>query len=279
MEEFQLPVSVSEELFLPTMKPRVEFYEDSVIYLILHFPAFRHTHAGEQNQEVDFVIGKNFLITTRYDTIDPLHKFSKIFEVNNILDKSAIGDNVGELFFHMIRKLYKSLEHELGYMHDALRDIESKIFSGKEREMVVELSRISRALINFKHAVSLHNEVLESFEIAARRFFGEAYSYHIHSILGEYYRIDNGITINMDTLHELRETNNSMLSTKQNEIMKNLTIMAFVTIPLSLIAALFDMGATATPIVGHPFDFWILLSIMAGLALLFVGYFYYKKWL
>lgn len=279
LEEFQLPAQVAEELLLPTVKPRVEFYKDKLIYLILHFPAFRHTHGGEQNQEVDFVIGHDFLITTRYDTIDPLHKFSKVFEVGSILDRSDMGEHAGHLFFYMVRKLYKSLEHELEYIQDALRDIEEDIFGGREREMVIELSRSSRELLAFKQAVRMHQEVLRSFEVAAHRFFGDDFGYQLQNIIGEYHRIQDGIATNMDTLMELRETNNSLLSTKQNEIMRVLTIMTFITAPLSLIAATFGMNTTLVPLGDSPYDFWVILGIMASAGVMLFSYFIYKKWL
>jgi magnesium transporter len=278
MAEFHLPPEVAEETLRPTLKPRVEFYPGHLIYLILHFPAFKHTHGTAQNQEVDFIVGKNFLITTRYDTIDPLHKFSKVFEVNSILDKSDIGEHAGQLFYYMVRKLYRSLEHELEYIRDALRDIEQRIFEGKERAMVSELSRVSRDLINFKQALAAHREVLESFDVAARTFFGDEYLYELKTILGEYYRVEHNITLNLDTLAELRETNNSLLSTKQNEIMKLLTMMTFMTAPLSLIAALYSMNTKVLPIAGQEGDFWIILSLMALVVLCLSLFFIRKHW-
>ena len=97
-EQIQLDPLIAEELLLPSTRPRIEFY-GHYIYMILHFPALQHSHRKSHEQEVDFVIGKNFLITTHYDTIDPLHKFSKVFEVNSVLDKSNLGDHAGYLFF------------------------------------------------------------------------------------------------------------------------------------------------------------------------------------
>lgn len=279
MEEFRLPPSVAEDLMMPTLKPRVEFHDNNLIYLILHFPAFRHTHGISENQEVDFVIGKNFLITTRYDMVDPLHKFSKVFEVNSLLSNERMGEHAGMVFVQMVRKLYRSLEHELEYIADSLRETEQHIFQGRERAMVIELSRISRELINFRQAVSLHKEVLKSFEVAAHRFFGDDFTYHVRTIMGEYYRIENGVLLNIDTLGELRDTNNSLLSTKQNETMKILTIMTFITAPLALFANLFSMNTLMTPLIGHPFDFWIIVGIMAVAVLAFCAYFLYKKWI
>ena len=153
MTEFAINPLAADELLTPTLKPKVDQY-DNFIYLILHFPAFKHSHAGGQNQEVDFLIGKDFLVTTRYDTIDPIHKFSKVFEVNSILDRSDMGSHAGYLFFYMVKKLYKSISHELSAVEDALEDVEENIFSDREREMVVEISRLSRQLLNFQTVAS-----------------------------------------------------------------------------------------------------------------------------
>ena len=279
IKDYSIQLDVAEELLLPTIKPKIEFYENELIYLILHFPAFRHSHNSQKNQEVDFIIGKDFLITTRYDTIDPIHKFSKVFEANSILSKSYLGSHAGFLFFYMIRKLYRSLEHELEYIHDSLIEAEKGIFDGREKEMVVELSSISRDLLDFRQGTRMHKEILESLEVAGKKFFGEEFSKQLKAIVVEYHKIKSEISFNLDLLTELRETNNSLVSTKQNEVMKILTIMAFITFPLSLFASVFGMNTDYLPIVGKPNDFWIIVGSMAVATILFFSFFKYKKWL
>jgi magnesium transporter len=278
MNEYSIHPTVAEELLMPTMKPRVDLH-DNFIYLILHFPAFKHTHNHKQNQEIDFIVGKDFIVTTRYDTIDPLHKFSKIFETNSILDKSDIGTHAGFVFFFMIKKLYKSLEHELEYIEDSLEKIEEDIFKGQEKEMVVALSMVSRDLLNFKQAMRSHKEVLDSFDEVGIEFFGKSFSHHVKSIISEYYRINNMIGTHNDSLYELRQTNDSLLSTKQNEVMKTLTIMALITFPLSLIASIFGMNTKVLPIVGQANDFWIVMGMMLLLTSVMFIYFKFKRML
>jgi len=179
----------------------------------------------------------------------------------------------------MIKKLYKSLEHELEYIDDALETVEEDIFKGHEKEMVVALSVVSRDLLNFKQAMRSHKEVLDSFEEAGIKFFGQDFSHHIKSIVSEYYRVNSMIGMHNDSLYELRQTNDSLLSTKQNEVMKTLTIMALVTFPLSLIASIFGMNTKTLPIVGSHNDFWIIMGIMLTLALIMFIYFKIRRML
>ncbi len=279
MEEFSLSRDIAHELISPTIKSRVELYKQ-YIYVILHFPAFKHSHTdSEVRQEIDFVIGKNFLITTRYDTIDSVDKFAKVVEVNTILDK-GFGENItGEIFFGIVNEIYMSLFNELEYIDNWLSKIEKNIFEGKEKEMVRALSEVSRELLNFRKITVFHREILDSLDSFGHRMFGEYFSHHIKSVINEYSKVQNILTNNLEFVAELRETNNSILSTKENEIMKTLTIMAFVTFPLTLIAAIFSIEADSVPIIGSPNDFWYILGIMAFACLLMFAYFKHRHWL
>lgn len=278
MREFELIPSVAQELLLPTVKPRVELHEN-FIYLILHFPALKRAHSGDINQEVDFVIGKNFIITTRYDSIDPLQKFSKLFEVNSILDRSNMGAHAGYIFYYMIKEMYQSLANELDSIKDSLKEIEREIFNGREREMVVALSKVSRDLLNFHHATGPHKQVLRSFESAALNLFGESFSYYVKDIVNEYYKMENATESNIESLRELRETNDSLLTTKQNEVMKTLTIMAFIILPLSFISSIYSMNTSFIPLTGGRNDFWIIIGIMATVGIIIFAVFKGKKWI
>lgn len=276
-EEFDVAEHIAEELLHPSSKARSEFY-DRYVYLVMHFPALKHSHATYE-QEVDFIIGQNFLITTHYDTIDPLHKFAKVFEVNAVLGSEPPGEHAGFLFFYTTKKLYKAIEHELDFLRRELTLIEEHIFHGREVEMVSAISRTARGLLNLRQTIEPHREILRTLEERGPAFFGEDFTPYLRALSNEYYRVHNHITRATDSLHELRETNNSLLSTKQNETMKVFTILAFVTFPLSLIASIFSMDTIHDPVVGSPHDFWIVMGIMGVATIVMFWYFRHKKWL
>ncbi|MBI2475725.1 MAG: CorA family divalent cation transporter [Candidatus Taylorbacteria bacterium] len=277
--EWNIHPLVAQELIGPTTRPKVELY-GNFIYLILHIPTIQRKGLKRliEQQEIDFIIGKNFIITSRYDAIDPLHQFSKLFEVNSILDRSDMGEHAGFIFFYMIRALYEAIAHELESVTDIIREIEENIFKGKERNMVFKISEVSRELLDVRRATSLHKEILESFESASRRFFGEDWSFHTRAIIGEYYKVDNAIRGSFESVAELRETNNSLLNTRETETMKMITIVVFLTLPASVITNFFQMSTAHTPIVGQANDWLIVTSITFISTVFLVLLAKFKKW-
>lgn len=277
VDQFGIDLLVAEELLLPSTKPRVDFYRD-YLYTVLHFPALRHSHKTRE-QEVDFIIGRDYLITAHYDTIDPLHKFSKIFEVNSVLEKSAIGDHAGFLFFYMAKNLYKAVEHEIEYLRQDLLAIEDHIFTGHEVAMVKAISGSARDLLNLRQTIEPHREALQTLEAEGPKFFGTDFTKYLRALSNEYYRVHNHIMRHTDFLHELRETNNSLLSTKENETMRILTIMALLTFPLSLMVAILQIDTVHNPVRGLPYDFWIILGAVLLTGACMLMYFKHRKWL
>ncbi|MEK7148595.1 MAG: magnesium transporter CorA family protein [Patescibacteria group bacterium] len=279
MEEFAIHPLVADELLGPTLRPKVDLYND-FIYLILHFPTITHKHDGGKDQEIDFVIGKKFIITAHYGLVDQLHEFSKVFEVNSILDKLNIREHAGFILFYILKDLYKMLDTELDHINHDFNEIQSKIFSGKERDMVNSISHINRDLLNFKQILRPHKEVLESFEVAGAKFFGKEFSYYLHTIVGEFYKVSSILDGHRETVLDLRDTNDSLLTTKTNDIMKTLTITAFILLPLTFIGQLFGMSFINTPLENNPSAFFITIIAMGVIGTLLFGYFkFFKKWM
>jgi magnesium transporter len=272
MSEFDIHPLVAEELLSPSAKPKVEQFHSS-LYLILHFPYFDRTARTANHMEVDFIVGKQYIITAHYDGENPFHGFERTFEVDSLLDSVTPGDHAGHIFFTMTKALYREVEEMVSVFGERLDFVEEKVFAGRERDMVFEISKISRDLLTFSQALAVHRPVLESLEIAGRRVFGDAFGHHLKNLSSVQFRLCSLLDGHRGSLEELRETNNSMLSTKQNEIMKNLTIMAFITLPLTVITQIFGMNTAFLPLVGIPGDFWMVIGLMVAVALGFYVYF------
>jgi magnesium transporter len=278
VDKFGIDPLVANEVASPSIKHMAESKRDH-LFLILYFPLISEGRDLKTSQEIDFIIGKDFLVTVRYEQIDSLERFAKEIEVEGILGHNSPLSPRDLIFFGLLEEMARGLFNQLSYVDEWLKEIEKRIFSGKEKEMVFSLSEVSRYLIDFKKISLPYVETMESLEESGRKLFGEDFGFYAERLTEELSKCEDTVKNQLEMVFELRETNNSMLSTKQNEIMKVLTIMAFVTFPLSLIAAIFGMNTAHFPIVGNPYDFWIVLGMMGGLTVIFFIWFKYKKWL
>jgi magnesium transporter len=271
--EFSIPSSISYDLVHPTPKPKVTAVGDK-LYAVIHIPVFKHSHSLGNEQEVDFVIGRKVLITVRYDTIDALYKYSKETEVREMLEREEGGNHT---FVEIMRQIYNCLFDELSYMEDKLKDIEKKIFSGMEKEMLLSISKIGRDLLNFRRIVEPHGEILSELKLLGSDILGRKFNVEVDELINDWTRLCKSAQNHSDFVDELRETNNSLLSTKQNEIMKMLTVLAFTLLPASIIASIFNMS-TSLPLVGQEYDFEIVMGMMLVASFAMFVFFKYKKW-
>lgn len=278
MDEYALPELIGEELLDKTVRDKVDLYPNFA-YLVLHFPVLGRSRDGSRyDQEIDFVVGKDFLLTVHYEPVDPLHEFSRVFEIKSILDKRPMGDHAGFLFFYIMRELYKFSEAELLGVEEDLKEIEQNIFANKEEKMVHVISNTNRKLLDFKQSIRFHEHVLTSFESAGVQLFGEGFKHHLESMTGEYRRVASIMESHKEILDDLKDTNDALLTSKTNETIKVLTIISFIMLPLTLITGVFGMN-TNVVFINSMKDFFIVIGAMILTGIVLITYFRTKKWL
>lgn len=279
MESHNIPVLVGEEMKSKSLHSKVDLYPN-FIYLILHFPQVSRNENHGEEKEIDFVIGTNFIITTHYEFIDALHEFSKTFEVDAILEKGMDVDHAGFLFFHLVKSLYVHSRYQLNDINSALKDTEKKIFDGTDKNMVVKISNINRTLLDFKQALRFHKEILDSFELAAKQFFGPKFNYYISSIVSEYNKTQAILDSHKEILNDLRITNDSLLANKTKETMKMLTIITFLISPIAVISNIFVINSTFLhTTISEPNTYYMVIGLMVVTSILAFIYIKFKKWL
>jgi magnesium transporter len=278
-EEFSLSKLVEEEMFSSTLRSKVDLY-DSFIYLILHFPVFNKKNQLRNDQELDFIIGKNFIVTVRYEAVDPIHEFASLFENVEKLDQHKKISDAGILFMEMMKHLYKASTKELEAITDKIPAIEHDIFHGKEEAMVRIISHTNRKLLDFKQAIRFHEHILRSYESASKRFFGDNYSYYAEMIVSEFNKVNNILEGHHDLLKELQRTNDSLLAAKSNEILRTFTILTFVMLPLTLITGIFGMNTVPGLVfIKSMGDFYIVIAAMTLTGLCMFVFFRLRKWI
>ncbi|MDD4988942.1 MAG: CorA family divalent cation transporter [Candidatus Pacebacteria bacterium] len=278
VKEYSIHPYVEKELLTTSAKPKVELY-DNFLYTILHFPALKRGRPQEEGQEVDFLIGKNFIITVRYDGVDPLVDFAKTFEARSITDKETRKIEPSLIFMQMVLRLYQAVDEELDILNSSLEHIQGQIFQEKERQMVIAISRAERGLLNLEKGLLFHEEILESLRETGESFFDKSFSSNLNAVREVQRNIKRSIEQTSRYLGELRKTNDSLLSLKQNEIMRVFTVMAFIIFPLSLLNDILNINSPYNPIHGVQDDFWIIIGIIAFSGIVMYLFFKGKRWL
>lgn len=280
IKRYDLHSLVGEELKSENTLAKMSQYEDYML-VVLRLPMRkRNGNSYEiEEREVDFVIGKNFLITCRSGGIEQLDYFAKIFETNSILNRDERIEHGGFLFYYMMKRIYAGLIEDLNNIKDSLVRTESRIYRGDERKMVEVLSSLSRELIDIKQTVRIHHDIWDDMVDADKSLFGGSFTAYIKDIRDQFNSIHEHIVNARELLADLRETNDSLLTTKQNETIKVLTLMAFVTFPLSLFVAIFALPSENVPIMGSKYDWIIIVGVIVAIAIAMLAYFKKKRWI
>jgi len=277
MDEAHIPISFTDDL--TSMTPRTDTYwEKGAIKITLDFPIVKRSDINHPH-EVKFIATKNHLVTIRFEDIQSLEQFKKDFEVVSLLKHNSAKTTGGHLLCTLLLRMYKELDNKLDYLAGQLQQIDAALFDEREKEMVVEIAQVGQRLTAFRQAIGAHENALNELYTAIAKAFLKSYQADVVRINEQYLHLLRRVDRQKQTLLELRETNNSLLTTKQNEVMKTLTIVAFTTFPLTLFASIFGMNSKNMPIIGHQNDFWIILGIMLAASIGFFAYFKYKKWI
>lgn len=280
MQKYSIHPLVAEEVLRDTVRPKVDIYKN-IIYLILHFPLYDNIKREYQSCEIDFILGKNFLITVHYIPLIPLIEMTKIFEANAALKGEDLTKNPGVLLFYVLRQLYAFSESQLSLIQTKIEDVGKRMFEKKATlyDLVRKISHVRKEIVDYRRIIQFHREVFGSLEYAGIKIFGEDFVHYLNSINGEYLKVWNLMESHRETIESIQNTTDSLLTHRTNDIIKILTIMAFVTFPLMLIASIFSMRTDWLPFVGISGDFWIIAIIMIITTTLMFLYFKYKKWL
>jgi len=278
MHDFNIHPLAAVQLKEPTFQPTVEHY-DQFIYIVLHFPIFNREKGVSEGVEIDFIITPTLVLTSRYTSVEALDSLlKKCSFVPNKNSSDCLDRGPFFLFYSIVNEMFNYSRKELDIIHKDIEEIEEGIFDEREKQMVPRISHVRRDIINFLGALKPQRMVLETL-IAHNSYIDRTTRPYIISLLQQYDRLLHLIDTKREMIEALQHTNESLLNVKTNEIMKTLTIMAFVTFPLMLFSSLFGMNTEYLPVVGRAGDFWIIIAFMVVAAIGFFSFFKSKKWL
>ncbi len=264
----------------PSQRPNLDKYMD-YMFMILLFPVFNRKTRAIMASEVDFFIGDSYLITVHQDNLPPLVDLFELCSVNDEAKDKYFRDGIEKLLYTILNSLFLYCYPMLDHINMDVTELEKKIFAGLEKKMVREILITHRNITNFRKIMQTHKNVLKKL-IDSRdnnKFTLNGLRVYFEELIEDTKDIWDTLQGFKEVIESLQKTNESLISFRINDIIKTLTIISVLALPITLVASVFGMNAKYTPFIGQPNDFWILISISLGVGLCLFWIFYYKKML
>lgn len=277
-QNFNLHPLVLNELLPSLDHPKIENFKD-YLFIVLFYPLFDKKTSHTVPLELDIIVSKNYIITSHYQDIVPL---KAIFDKCNLYEEEReeyTQKGSGELLYRIVRQILLACFPKLSHIKQNIDNIEKAIF-GKEYKITVnQISLVKRDIIGFQRIIEPQALVLENLAKESEGFFAKKLNPYFRNLTNLYSQVSNILKTHSKTLSALDTTNQSLLTTRTNEIIKVLTIFSVIVFPLTLLAALFGMNTKYLPLVGLPYDFWLIAGLMLGGAIIMLAFFKRKKWI
>jgi len=274
-KNFPLHPITLKELKGASARSKVELH-NKYLYLAMHFPMWDENHQIGQPWEIDMVIFKDTVITLSYQEIEA---HQELMEKTYQKDFEYYLSNTAILLNFILNHYLADTRHQLARLEKNLKTIEEDIFKGKQQEIISALSITKRDILNFRLISRYLAEEMCSLNRNGSRFLGESAEIYLGDIEGEATSIENLIENIKDTADSLESTNNSLLEQKINSLTKVFTVISFIGWPTLLIISSYQMNVRFLPLIGLPYDYFIILGIAFLPSLILYIYLKIKKML
>jgi len=269
---------ILEELKTPSGRQKAEIY-DGYLYLILHFPVYHEAKRTSLPVEIDILANKNEIITVHYEELEPLTAMQERCAALSDFKNYCLGETTADFIYRLVENIIEFAQRQLRHIDEKVSLMEEAIFGGKEKEMIREISVIKRDILDFRRILRPLHGTLESLEKRGADFFGSESKIYFSDLVGDYTRLWNLAENYKDTIESLEATNQALLSSKIDEVMRIIAVLAFLLAPFTVIGGLFQINTQFTPIIGNPSDWWIITALMFGGCVLLYFYFKRRGWL
>jgi magnesium transporter len=236
---------ILRELIKPSARSRAELYRD-YIYLTYHLPVFDAEQRTSRKVEVDFLITKRQVITVHFDDFEPFQAFESLLETNHDVEMRAFGESTAILVYYLLQGISDFEARELKHIEEHIQNVSGKIFSGRERELLEQISYVKRDLIDYRRIARPEHLILTSLRDIGIRFWGDESRVYLEGAIGDNLKIQEDAANSLETLESLEETNAQLFNSKSNRIMQQVTILAFLTFPLVLFTTVYAVAERGT---------------------------------
>ncbi|MDQ3893783.1 MAG: magnesium transporter CorA family protein [Actinomycetota bacterium] len=266
-----------EDILSKRQRPKVDEYAD-YLFAVLHFPVYDKAIQRLNAAELDAFLGNDYLVTLPTVQLLPVTRLFRRCEENEDLREQLFGKGSGRLLYEVLDDLFDYCFPILDKIGHKLDTIEDEMFSGRSEEVVRDISNVKQEIISYRKIIKPERATLRSLERRVERFLPEELELYFDDIVDATERIWDLLDNYKEVVEGLEGTNESVISHKQGDVLRVLTVIATTMLPLTLIVGIFGMNV-AIPGEASPTAFWIILAALIVSLLTMLGFFRYKRWL
>ena len=268
-----------EDVLSRNQRPKIDKYDD-YLFIVLHFPIFDSSAGRLGTGELDIFVGPGFLITMPNQRLKPVeYLFERCRQKEEIRDQ-LFSRGSGYLLYRIVDDCFDYCFPMLRKIGNKLDALEEEIFEGRSEEIVRDISNVKQEIINFRKVIRPQRPVLRDLERVKDRYLAPEIDLEIYfdDIVDAHERIWDMLENYKEVVEAYEDTNESVISHRVNDILRVLTSISVIVLPLTLLASLWGMNV-GVPGEGSDTAFWIIVGCMVTLLVGMVGYFRRRGWL
>jgi magnesium transporter len=273
-KHFNLHPLVLEDILNTRQRPKMEDFDD---YLVIILKMFTVNEGGGINSEqISIVLGSNFVLSFQEKEGDVFNNIrerirnrkGRITRMGSDYLAYSLVDTIVDQYFVILEGLGERVEA-----------IEESLINDSSPEILHSIHELKGVMIQLRKSVWPLREVVNKFERSESPLIKESTKPFLRDVYDHTIQTIDTIETYRDMLSGMLDLYLSSVSNKMNEVMKVLTIIATIFIPLTFITGIYGMNFVYMPELGWRWGYPIVLIFMALIGLSLGFFFKRKKWL
>lgn len=274
-KRYQIHPLVLEDILNTHQRPKVEIFEDH-LFVVLKMLSFDQEQNEINHEQISLILGKNFVITFQErlgDILDPIRE--RLQNPHGRLRKNG-ADYLAYTIIDIIVDHYFFLLENLG---EKIEILEENVIDKPDQNTVKDIQLLKRELIFLRKSVWPLRELISELSRDETSLISNFTSPYLRDVYDHTIQVIDTIETFRDMVSGILDIYLSSVSNKMNEVMKVLTIIATIFIPLTFIAGIYGMNFEFMPELkwhwGYPLVWFVMMIILVGMLI----YFRRKNWL
>jgi len=268
-----------EDVLSKRQRPKVDDYlDDGYLFGVLHFPAYDKNVQRLNAGELDFFLGPDYLVTISNVELLPVTRLFNRVQEDERFREQLFSKGSGRLLYEVLDDLFDYCFPILDKIAYKLDSIEDDIEDRRSEEIVTDISKVKQEIISYRKIIKPQRPALRLLERHIERFLPEELELYFDDLVDASERIWDLLDNYKEVVEALESTNESVISHRQNDVLRILTVFSVILLPLTLISGIFGMNVLFPGEHTHA-AFWAIVGLMVTVIIGMIGFFKYKRWL